>query len=178
MKAMLERGSGSAAMRRGFLSHRSQRRQAGATAVEFALLAAIFMTVLISIAELSMLFFVNLTMQHAVREGTRYAVTGRSNLHQSSNQQRYEAVIQGIRNNAMGRFDQVSPVIVVTLNNDSPTSYSAPGAYSPGMFGGPGDIIVLRLDCSWPLLTPVWRSLFNGGKYAFSVAATMRNENF
>jgi hypothetical protein len=37
---------------------------------------------------------------------------------------------------------------------------------------------VLRLDCSWPVLTPMLRPFFSDGKYRFSVAATMRNEAF
>lgn len=153
--------------------------QRGATVVEFALVAALFIALVLSVAELGILFFVNLTMQHAVREGARYAVTGRSNLDPDKDyQQRYHAVVEAIRTNSMGYYDKVSPVIVVSLNDASPDSYTDPDSYNPGMFGGPGDIVVLRLDCTWPLLTPLWQGFFQDGKYAFSVAATMRNEKY
>jgi len=39
-------------------------------------------------------------------------------------------------------------------------------------------IIVLQLNCAWPMLTPLARPFFAGGTYSFSVAATMRNEGF
>ena len=42
----------------------------------------------------------------------------------------------------------------------------------------PGDITVIRLDCHWPLVTPFLRPFFPGGRYDFSVSATMRNEMF
>lgn len=154
-------------------------RQGGAAVVEFALVASMFLALVLSVVELGQLFFVNLTMQHAVREGARYAVTGRANLDpHAGSQQRYQAVLKAIRDSAMGYYDKVSPVIVVSVNEASPSSYAGPDAYNPGMFGGPGDIVVLRLDCTWPLLTPIWQALFQDGKYAFSVAATMRNENY
>src|SRR5690606_28297169 len=57
-----------------------RRRQRGVAAVEFGLVALLFFTVLFSIIDWSYLFFANLSMQHAVREGARYAVVGRSDL--------------------------------------------------------------------------------------------------
>ena len=49
--------------------------------------------------------------------------------------------------------------------------------YSPG---NAGDIVVIQVTCNWPLLTPVVAAFYQatGGKYKFSVAATMRNEAF
>ena len=58
----------------------TRHRQHGVAAVEFGLVALFFFTVLFSIIDWSYLFFANLSMQHAVREGARYAVVGRSDL--------------------------------------------------------------------------------------------------
>ena len=44
--------------------------------MEFALVALLLFGILFTIIDLGIMFYVNLTMQHAVREGTRYAVTG------------------------------------------------------------------------------------------------------
>lgn len=63
--------------------------QAGATLVELALITPVFLMLIIGIIELSMAYFANMTMQHAVREGARYAVTGARDLDpDSANQQR------------------------------------------------------------------------------------------
>lgn len=157
-------------------------REDGATVVEFALLAPLFFFLLFIIIELGILFWVNLTMQYAVREGARYAITGQSNLDPAAaNQQRYLAIIQKIKDSSMGLYTRVNPTIVV--NGVS----QVPGGYNNGMFGTPDAIVVLQLNCTWPVATPAWRlmALLNPGKqtnpsghYAFSVAATMRNEAF
>lgn len=149
---------------------RPARGQRGATIVEFAIIAPLFLLLVIGIVEISMVFFANLTMQHAVREGARYAVTGQSNLDpSSSSQQRYLAVIQMIKNSSMGMYDQVSPVISVTNSS---------GTTGASMFGNPGDIVVISLDCNWTLVTPMIGAFFPNGKAHFTVAATMRNESF
>lgn len=148
-------------------------RQSGATVVEMAIVAPLLLLVLLGLIELSLMFFSTLTMQYAVREGARYAITGQSNLDpNTASQQRYAAVIASIRDSSLGMYDRLTPVISV-----NGTSYAS-DAYSNGMFGAPGSIIVLQLDCDWVLTTPFLSSLFANGKYHFAVAATMRNEYF
>jgi Flp pilus assembly protein TadG len=151
---------------------RSRRGQRGATAVEFAIIAPLLIFVICMIIDLGLLFWVTLTMQYAVHEGARYAVTGQSNLDpDSADPQRYLAVIQDIQDASMGLYTLVNPSISVTVNG-------VPSTYGSNMFGGPGDLIVLQLNCTWPLLTPLLKPFFLNGLYAFSVAATMRNEGF
>lgn len=165
---------------RGMLRLKKPTR--GATLVEFALIAPILFFLIAMIMELGVMFWVNLTMQYAVREGARYSVTGQNNLDPASaNKQRYEAVLQKINDSSLGLYAMVSPVVVV--NGVS----QAPSAYNNNMFGAAGDIVVLQVNCTWPVITPAWRlmALLNPktstsapGQYAFSVAATMRNEAF
>ena len=148
------------------------RRQSGATVVEMAIIAPVFLLVLVAIIELSMMFFATLTMQYAVREGARFAITGRNSESASGNQQRYANVIAKIQNNALGMYERTDPQISVNGTSYSKTSYTS------GMFGAPGDILVIQLDCSWPVTTPLLSSFFTKGVYRFTVAATMRNEIF
>lgn len=147
-------------------------KERGASAVELAIVAPAVFFLLIAIVDVCALFWVNLTMQYAVREGARYAVTGRSDLDPApNNDKRHRAVIEAIRENSMGLFDRVEP----RINN---VKYGDPARYHSGMFGKAGEIFVLRIDCSWPLMTPVLRPFFADGKYNFTVATTMRNEAF
>lgn len=150
---------------------RSRHGQRGASAVEFAIVAPLVFFLLFAIIDLCVLFWVNLTMQHAVREGARYAVTGLGDLAPQGNAQRHLAVIEKIKENSMGLYDRVSPRI-------NGIGYGNADQYSAGMFGASGQVFVLRLDGTWPLMTPVVQPFFEDGKYRFSVAATMRNEEF
>jgi Flp pilus assembly protein TadG len=165
-------------MRSRFMRGSSRHPQRGATTVEFALIAPILLLLLCVALDLGIALWVNLTMQYAVREGARYAVTGQDNLDpDTSDQQRYLAVIQEIKTSSMGLYNMVAPSYTVTVNGTA-QSYSTQTSYSTGMFGNPGDIIVLQLNCTWPLLTPLLRPFFANGIYSFSVAATMRNEGY
>ena len=153
---------------------RYRRTERGSAAVEMALVAPAVLLLMMGIIEFSLVFFSTLTMQFAVREGARYAITGRTDRDPAAaGQQRYLAVMQTIRNNSMGIFNTVNPSVSVNGK-----SYASSSTYSANMFGGPGDIVVLRLDCTWPVTTPLISSFFPDGKYKFAVAATMRNEFF
>nr|WKF61943.1 hypothetical protein HUO10_006475 [Paraburkholderia busanensis] len=164
--------------RRQSLGQRQQRQQRGIATIEFALIAPLLLLLLCIAMDLGIALWVNLTMQYAVREGARYAVTGQTNLDpNATNQQRYLAVLQEIRNSSMGLYNYVSPSYVITINGASQT-YSTQASYSAGMFGNPGDIVVLQINCIWPMLTPLVKPFFANGKLSFSVAATMRNEGF
>lgn len=150
------------------------RRQGGSAVVEMAIIAPIAFLLLIGVIEFSLIFYTTLAMQYAVREGARYAITGRTDADPAtSNQQRYLAVIQQIKTYSMGMYDSVKPVI--SVNN---TSYATSSAYSATMFGAAGDIVVIRLDCTWKLATPIVAAFFPNGEYKFTVAATMQNEAF
>ena len=151
----------------------SLRRQSGATVVEMAIIAPVFLLVLLALIELSMMFFATLTMQYAVREGARYAVTGQSNLDPASkDQQRYAAIIQSMRANSLGFYERLAPKISV-----NGVGY-ANANYGNTMFGTPGSIVVLQLTSDWPVSTPLLSQFFKDGKYTFVVGATMRNEYY
>jgi hypothetical protein len=83
--------------------------------------------------------------------------------------------VQAIRINAMGLYDYLSPVVTVwTVAADG--SYQAP---TPAQsFGTGGQIIVVDVDCVWPLMTPLVQPAFPNGQFRFRVAATMKNEAF
>ncbi len=147
---------------------RLPRDEKGSAAVEFALGALVFFTVLFAIIEFGMLFWVNLTMQHAVREGARYAITGDKSKDPTPTQvpdgdpvrDRNRAVIQMIKESSMGLYDK------------------ACSSNPPDNFGTAGEILVLRLECTWPIMTPFIRNLYEKSEYKFSVSSTMRNEAF
>ena len=162
----------------------------GQSLVEFALAGLVFFSLLFAVIDLGFMFYANLTMQHAVREGTRYAVTGQSNACGNPNDRR-GALIQVIKNSSNGLYDKNltnhdhpcappdynNPAIsVITPSNVTFSNYS--GTPAAGNPGNPNDIIVVSLSYTWPLVTPILKPFFPGGKYSFTVKSTMKNESF
>lgn len=151
--------------------------QKGQTMVEFALTAFIILAVLLAIIEFAVMFFVNLTMQHAVREGARYAITGQGG---NNGAQRRKALEAKVIACSYGLYhknrhpDKDLKVNVITPANVSPYSnYSGTPVKDTGE---PGEIIAVTLNYSWPLLTPMLTPLFKDGRYDFVVRATMTHE--
>ena len=156
------------------------RRKGGQATVELALATVLLFGLLFAIIDLGVLFFVNLTMQSAVRAGTRYAVTGQSNLDPNGN--RMAALIQAIKNNSYGLYDKnlhnpKDPTVsVITPGNVTFSNYS--GTPTTGNPGNPGQVIEVSLTYTWPLMTPLLKPFFPNGQYTFTVKSTMTNEPF
>jgi Flp pilus assembly protein TadG len=157
-------------------SSASRTRQRGVAAVEFALAAILFFTLLFSILDWSYLFFVNLTMQHAVREGARYAVTGQSALDPANDGRRCEAAREKIRIESMGLYDQTSSETIFKTINPATGNIADLGS---GCYGA-GDLIIIQVKSKVSPITPFIRSFFSAtnNEYQFSVSTTMKNEAF
>ncbi len=149
------------------LRGRVLRQQRGAVAVEFAIVASLCFLLLFAILEFSLMFWANLTMQHAVREGARYAVTGSTSLDPDDGI-RETAVVNKIKDSSMGLYDRVVVSTEITDEKGIPIVG----------FGSSQEIVVIKLNCAWPIVTPLVHPFFTKGKYAFAVSAAMRNEAF
>jgi len=147
----------------------------GQTTVEFALVAAALLTLLFAVIDLALMFYVQLTMQHAVREGARYAITGQ--VTGSAGMEQLKRVVREASNNLYDqnaqkikhpRVSLVTPSATAVYNNYSGTPIDDTG--------GSDDIIMVSLTYSWRLLTPILQPFFKDGRYTFTARATMKNE--
>lgn len=143
------------------------RRECGGTLVEFALVAPLLILLIMAALELSIMYWVNLTLQHAVREGARYAVTGQGGA------LREQLAVQRIVEQSMGLYPRVRPVLSIN-RADVPAD---PAQIAPGSLGAGGALLVLQVDGAWPVASPLLQPWL-GSVYRFRVAATMRNEAF
>jgi Flp pilus assembly protein TadG len=144
----------------------------GQTTLEFALTALVLFTFLFALIDLSILFYVTLTMQNTVREGVRQVVIG-----PRGNGDLRSALKNTIKDFAGTLYDKNAnedkdPTVVVRDQRNF-ANYS--GSVVPDT-GGASQVIMVRMTYSWPLLTPVLKPFFPGGKYTFTVRTTMRNE--
>lgn len=147
----------------------------GQSTVEFALTAGILLFLLIVLVDFSVMLWVKLTMQHAVRQATRSAVTRKDGCDR-------KVLISDIRENSNGLFDKneliqkepMETVVMVTVV--TPSAAPPPVRAVVADTGEPGDLLTVSLDYSWPLHTPLLKTFFTGGAYEFTVSCTMKKE--
>jgi Flp pilus assembly protein TadG len=149
----------------------------GQTTAEFAIVAIVLLGLVFAVIDFGYMLYVNLTMQHAVREGARYAITGRSDLSPAGVR---ASVVQKIKDSSIGLCGrQACSITFFRLQSGSPVELPTdPNDSRSLVVGGPRELIVIRVAYSWPLLTPIVKPFFPDGKYSFTVGATMKNEPF
>jgi Flp pilus assembly protein TadG len=167
--------------------HRFARRDDGAAAVEFGMVAAPFLALMFAIMETALVFFAGQTLETAVADSARLIMTGQAQS-QSFDAAQFKSAVCGkigglfdcsgglyVDVKTYSSFGSVDNSPPVDANNNLKTSSFG---YTPG---GPGDIVVVRLMYQWP----VYASLlgFNlsnlaGNKRLLMATAAFRNEPY
>ena len=152
---------------RGLVSVRRGGRR-GNTLVEFALVVLFFFLLVFGLIDFGRLFFTELTLQHALRQAGRFAVTG-NHLpdpdHANQQLPRVDSIISVARQAAVG----------IPVDNIQVSSQVG-GA---GSAGGPSDTMTISLNYDLPMITPMIRAFFPpDGIYHFTVKTTFKNEPF
>jgi hypothetical protein len=145
------------------LFRRLLHQQRGTAGIEVAIVLPVLMLIVLGIFDFSRMFYARLTMQHAVREAVRFAVTGNTTTDPGSGKPRarVDAIKAKITENA------------VALNVDLEKL-----AVSPADGGGPGEVVTIVAGFSYEFTTPLIKPLIPGGRYDFSVSSSMKNEPF
>lgn len=137
----------------------SRGRQAAQSTVEFAIVAPLFFILVFGIFDFGRLFFTQMTLQHALREGGRFAVTGRTLPNPDGGQfSRNDSIKEVIRKSVVGL--ELDPQNIAIDD------------------GGPGQPISITMDYDLTLITPIIGQFFNGGTYEFTVGTTFKNERY
>ncbi|HTS39992.1 MAG TPA: TadE/TadG family type IV pilus assembly protein [Xanthobacteraceae bacterium] len=132
------------------------RRQDGAAAVEFGLIAVPFLALVFAIMETALIFFAGQTLETAAADSARLIMTGQAQtqgLNQSTFKDAVCAKVHGVFDCANGLYVDVRTYSSFS-NISTPNPIDANGnlvnnfAYQPG---GPGDIVVMRLMYQWPV---------------------------
>lgn len=142
-------------------------RDDGGATMEFALAATMMFTVMLGCFEFACLMYGQLTLQNAVREAGRYAMTG-DHLpdpnHAGQPLSRIASITQVAQQDAMGL--DVSNIQISSLLGGANNA------------GGPGDTVTISLTANLPLMTALVGQYFTHGVYTTTVSATFRNEPF
>jgi Flp pilus assembly protein TadG len=158
----------------------------GATAVEFALVAAPFFALLIAVLQTALIFLAQQVLQTATTEAARLVMTGQA--------QTQNLTASQFQQDVCGFASALFTCSDIYVNVQTFTSFSGMTQMSPlqqnGQFsssglsysaGGPGDIVLLQVFYQWPIvLGPLGFNLSNmSGKNRLLVGtAVFRNEPY
>jgi Flp pilus assembly protein TadG len=154
--------------------------QSGATAVEFALVAPLLCFALLSLVEIGMMGMMCSGLDNSVIEAARRIRTGRSDGATSAST--FEDQVCA---NLGGSTTACHTRLTTSVQKFSKfgvaggTVSSAPADQFDK--GGPGDIIIVKVDYRWPLMTPFIASGFNrDGPLAIVLSSRLafKNEPF
>jgi len=148
------------------------QEQAGQALIETALSSFIFLLLLMGVVECGHLFSTQLTLQNAVRQAGRYAITGSciQSSGGSCSMSRYNSVVQTLEGASTGLLNgsNLADVTIACTNN---------GGGCPNNAGGPGDTVSISVAYPYQFVTPLMGALF-GGSYTIKVSAAFVNEPF
>ena len=151
----------------GCARNRRRRSSRGQALVEIALVLPVFFLIGFAIIEFGRVLFTHATLQHAMREAGRFAVTGNKMPdpnQPNQNLSRFESIKAIAKQHAMG----------ISLNQVNVSS-SGSGVDSPG---GPGETITISLSTDVRLITPLIAAFFDGGVYHITTTGSFKNEPF
>ena len=138
----------------------------GLSIVETAIALPLFALLLFGIVDVGRVLFAHMTLQHAVREGGRFAVTGRVIPGTSGAHPRVDSIIQVVLMDSLPIPLTPADVLISSASGGS------------GSAGGPGDVVRIAVTYPIDLLTPLIGVFFPDGRFVVDVATTFRNEPF
>lgn len=130
--------------------------------VEFAMVLPLLIFLFFGVVEFGRYYFARLTMQHAVAEAARFAVTGN--------------VLPDTLGNPMSRAQSI--VEVITRNARELDMDVDRVTIDPADAGGPGDVVQVSASFTFHFIVPGYTKLTPDGKLDFQVSTAMKNEPF
>lgn len=160
------------------------RRRDGAAAVEFALVAAPFLFLILAIFQVGLIIYASQSLQNAAAAASRLILTGQVQTQNMTLQQFGQAVCgDASLFSCSGLMIDVrtytsfsgADTSMPTLTYDAQGNVTNNWQYNPG---GPGDIVVMRLMYRWPVfMGPLGLNLSNLGDGYRLLMATIAFKN-
>lgn len=179
---------------------RAPAAERGAAMVEFGFIAPVFIAMLVAIMEFSGIMFVQSLLEGSAREASRYGITGFT----QEGVSREDQILQIVEHNSFGIID-VDELEMETLVYENfgdvgqPESFTdengnevydegepfndvnGNGTWDEDMgaagLGGPGDVVVYRMNYDWSIIVPLMRPFF-GNSISLQANIAVRNEPF
>jgi Flp pilus assembly protein TadG len=148
----------------------AKANDSGQTLVEFAISLSIFLLLLLGVLDFGYLYSTKVTLQNAVRQGGRYAITGGciTGSDGSCSQTRYNSIQQTVENASLGLLN-ISQISITCTDE---------GGGCPNGAGGPGDIVTITVTYPYHFMTGPIGKFFPSKSYTLNVSSTFTNEIF
>jgi Flp pilus assembly protein TadG len=165
---------------------RFARKQDGAVAVEFSLIAVPFLAIMFAIMETAVIFFAGQALETATSDSARLIMTGQAQTagyDKAAFKNQVCARVYGLFNCQTGVVIDVQKfsnfgAVTLTRPVDANGNFTDNSGYNPG---GPGCITVVRLFYQWPVYLSLGGfnlSDLSGGKRLLAATAAFRNEPY
>jgi hypothetical protein len=181
---------------------RFARAREGVSAIEFAVIAPVFLLLLFGITEFGLIMLVNNIMENATSISSRLGKTGYSEAGLSREQTIRQSVLARagnlinpahlvIESKYYAQFDQIGDA--EPWNDSNHNGIADPGEYTDingnGMYdsdmglagyGNAEDIVVYTVRYPWNIMTPIMRELIGDaqGQYPITTHAVVKNEPY
>jgi len=145
----------------------------GAGAVEFAIVASAFLTLLLLILEVAWQVAIAAGLDHGARQATRWVATGQAPPEGWSTESELRRRIVS----ASGLPLEPARLGVLAESFANPGALLTPGAAMPGL-GGAEQVVRYRITYASPALTPIARGLLPAGELLHTLSVIVRNEPY
>ncbi len=155
------------------------RKEDGATAVEFGLIATILFLMLMGIIEFALIMYASNVVENATVAGSRVGITGRVNGSAGATvEQRDASIRQKVREFSSGLLDPAQLNIDhKVFNNFENVDTNNPVAGAQD-FGCGGQAVLFTVTYPWDMFTPLIGQFFDNGTYNVRASSLVKNEDF
>jgi Flp pilus assembly protein TadG len=149
------------------------RGDSGQSVTEVAISLMLLVSFSMAAMDFGYLFSKKLTLQNAVRQAGRYAITGQciTGSNGSCSITRYNSVVQTLQNTSLGYLNSSN-------TGDVSMTCTNTGGGCPNNAGGPGDLVTISVSYPYTFLSPMLAVLFPNHAYTIKVGASFTNESF
>lgn len=140
-------------------TRRFRRDERGSAAIEFALVAPLLFFALLSLVEIGVLGMVTTSLDNAVVDVSRRVRTGQDGA--AGNAEQFKTQIceeMGSSSACPGRLAISVQTFSRFFDANQVTSTPPDGQFDAG---GPGDIVLVKVNYRWPLMTPFLTAAFD-----------------
>lgn len=151
-----------------------RKNDSGQALVEVALSLSIFLLLAMGTVDFAFMFNNKLTLQNAVRQAARYAITGQCILgaNGTCSLSRYNSIISTLETASVGLINSgnVNQVVTITCADG--------GGGCPNNAGGPKDVVTIKVAYPYNFITPLIAPIFHNRPLTINVSASFANEQF
>ncbi len=181
------------------LFDRIAAERSGTAIIEFAFAAPVMILLVVGSIEFGMVMFTSTLMEGAIRDASRYGITGQ----EPTEAARLARILELVGENTLGLVDMstaridvlVYPAFADIGKPESFTDGNGNGAFDAGETftdtngngvwdadsgapgpGGSGDIVLYRINYDWPFITPFFASILGNETLSLTASLAVRNE--